>query len=149
VVLWESGVVVPRFPVVPEAAWEPVHQRLRRQLEVGVGEEDLLACYGVEDPAAAVSFYAEVYGVEPEAFDWRSLSTEAWSDRRRALATELGRDLPGLSAPESARRAVIPERGDLPTLVLESPRLDAVTGEVVEGALVCLHWSQRETAGSR
>lgn len=148
VVLWETGVVVPRFPVVPEAAWEPVHQRLRRQLEPGVGDRDLLVCYGVADVAAAVGFYAEVYGVEPGEIPWRPIPAAVWSAQQAALAAELGVVYREAVPPTSARRAELPQRGDLPALVLENPRRDAATGELVEGALACLRWSPSDTAGS-
>lgn len=144
VVLWETGVVVPRFPVVPEAAWEPVHQRLRRQLEPSVGDEDLLACYGAADAAVAVAFYADAYGVEPGTVDWRPIVPAAWSAQERALAAELRLAHRGSGTPPpTARRAELPQRGDLPALILEVPRLDAGTGEVVAGVLVCMHWAER------
>jgi len=144
VVLWETGVVSPRFPVAPEASWEPVHQRLRRDFEPGVGDGDLLACYGVADLASAVAFYAEAYGIEPEALPWRPIPETDWSAQRAALAGKLGLPIPG-GAPPIARRAELPQRDDLPTLVLETPWLDASTGEVLPGGLVCLHWSLHGT----
>lgn len=149
VVLWETGVLVPRFPVVPEAAWEPVHQRLRRQLEPGVVDEDLLACYGAADVAVAVAFYADAYGVEPGAIEWRPIAPALWSAQERALAAELGLGHRGSVPPPAARRAELPQRGDLPALILEVPRLDAGTGEAAGGALACLHWSPRQAAESR
>lgn len=147
VILWETGVVTPRFPVVPEAAWEPVHQRVRRQLEPGVSEEDLLPCWSLADEAAAVAFYAGVYGLEPEAMPWRPIPAEAWAAQERALALEVSLPLGDHAPAPAARRAELPQRGDLPALVLETPRLDAGTGEAVGGVLACLHWSQ--PAGER
>ena len=131
----------PRFPVPAEVSWAPDYQRLYRALEPGPGDGDLVVCYGAGPMEDVIGFYAEEYGVAPDAFELRQEPAPDWFSTIRRVSARLGREIEApVGGSGVARHAVLEQRGDLPRLELHSPYPRADTGRRVAGTLVVMRW---------
>ncbi len=141
VVLWSPERLEPRFPAPPEAAWEPVYQRLRMAFEAERGGEARWVCYSSDALSDVMAYYAPLYGVAVRKVRVDREPAAGRFETVRLAAADLGHRIPPGPTPSGAVRSVrFGQKGDLPELVLQSPYLDLDSGRVRRGTLISMRW---------
>ncbi len=145
--LWRSEVPSPRFPVPPEAVWMPHYQRLRMALAAEGGGRQQWVCYRGGPFDEVVAFYAPLYRVDPAAIPVTREPAAAFFTTVRTISARLGAEIPAQAGVKGmVRRAGLPQRAGLPSLLLESPFPNPGTGRADGGTLISLDW--REPGGT-
>ena len=148
VVLWSAGAPAPEFPVPREARWQPVYQKLRRELAHRSGRDAQWVCFSSGRLHGVLAFYARRYGADPAKVRVTSTPAGAMFATVRKVAASLGHPVP--PSPLSAghvRIVILPQQGNLPHVRLESPFLNLENGQAEKGTLISMRW--RKPGGGR
>lgn len=141
IVLWSAGAPEPEFSLPPEARWQPVYQKLRRELAHRSGKDAQWVCFSSGKLPAVLAFYARKYGPGEAKKRVTSAPAAAMFATVRKVAADLGHPVPPSPVPPGRVRIIIlPQRGNLPRVRLESPFLDLETGRVERGTLISMRW---------
>ncbi len=147
VVLWQSGLREPEFPLPPEARWAPIYQKLRCKLEGQTGTPYRWTCFAGGDFGTVLHFYAERFGVQPGSVPVERRPVAEVLGIVRGMAARLGHPVPGgREHGGMVRIARLGPSGRLPVVRLESPYLDLDTGALRKGTLISMRWRPREEA---